>query len=208
MGITIFLLVVATVMLIVTLMVTEARSLHKSVINGDVEGVRKALRKGVSVDTENRSGKTAVSIAIKKNNPQLVELLLSEGAHTDTPPIILAASSDSRDVAELLLSKGADVNTKDSSEWTALMHAVSNISQPTSELLISKGADVNYQTDTGITPLMVSTSTPGVELAELLLKNGADLYRKDVNGKTALAYAKESGEEGIVSLFNNYGALN
>lgn len=60
--------------------------------------------------------------------------------------------------------------------------------------LLDSGTDVNAGiTETGFTPLMGAAQYGNYSVAELLVDYGADINLKDIEGKTAIDYAKANG---------------
>ncbi|MDD2708924.1 MAG: ankyrin repeat domain-containing protein [Verrucomicrobiae bacterium] len=149
---------------------------------GSFSQIKAMLDKGVPVNTEDQSGKTA---------------------------LIWAATRGHLGVVQLLVERGADVNQSDRNGWTALM-AATCLKQTTAiaELLIAKGAKVDAKTAQGRTALMDACwDHPGA--AKLLLKHGASVTDQDSFGRNALdhalIYAKVSGKTEIADLIANAG---
>ena len=96
-----------------------------------VKIVQLLLAHGAQVNVANRSGQTALTIAIEEKNPLLVSKLLVAGADPNAvdksqgnaSALILAAKIRRVDIAEMLLKKGADVRLKDQFGKSALDYA-------------------------------------------------------------------------------------
>ena len=73
-------------------------------------------------------------------------------------------------------------------------------------LLIFAGADVNAKNVESETPLMKAARRGSVECVQALLKRGADSTVRDNEGKSALALAREGGNDDVVSLLKDHGA--
>ncbi len=116
----------------------------------------------------------------------------------------------------LALITGAEVNTQNSSGYTALHVAaavgyiqlffgptINNLPYDSNDamrspcatadkyfeiasLLISNGADINIQEDGGLTPLHIAAAIGDINIVTLLLNNGADINLQDNDGETAL----------------------
>ncbi len=125
-----------------------------------------------------------------KSSPQIVELLLQNGANpnaTCNDELLLSCAAwieDNRAV-ELLLQYGADAKSYNpsSSNPSALHAAAAKCDPQTVKLLIQYGANVNVVDSDGQTPLHYAWR---LEIAELLLQNGADINAKDRYGWTPL----------------------
>jgi uncharacterized protein len=77
------------------------------------------------------------------------------------------------DVLDILLKKGADVNTKDSTGYTALIYASGKDNVDIVKKLLAKGANVNAKTYDGRTALMIAKEQGYSDIEELLKSNDA-----------------------------------
>ena len=131
--------------------------------------------------------------------------------------LISAAKSGDPKAIEAALAGGADVNSRDASGITPLMHAARGdrpkIADPTPtdhpevvELLISRGADVNAKTDTGFVALFWAARYGHEKVAKVLITNGADVNAKDKDGITALKWATPNKQTSVIALLRAAGA--
>lgn len=119
-------------------------------------------------------------------------------------PMMYAAFDGHRQVVSFLLTEGANVDSKDTNGRTALMYASSGPFVETAEVLLDAGAKVNTQGSLeGFTSLMTAAAEGQLEVVQLLLERGADHTLEDVDGDTALGFAKERGHTGVVELLEN-----
>ncbi len=165
----------------------------KAVLKENVKGAESALRAGahVNLQEETESGDTALIIAVKDNNKNMVQLLLDHGANP---------------------------NIKNDDGFTALFYIRDDnldIALDIIKLLIEYGADLNVKGGVGleITFLMsvgCNNQDDGIKIVQFLLDHGADVHAKDSSGCTALFYAvKEAWAEEdfeLVKLLIEYGA--
>ncbi|EDV20626.1 uncharacterized protein TRIADDRAFT_3750, partial [Trichoplax adhaerens] len=105
-------------------------------------------------------GKTLLHHATKKNNEDIVNLLLEHATMVD---------NQDRDICSAL------VNIQDHDHHSALSYAV-----------IKSGADANISNDDGTTPLLYAAKQGQFDIAKLLVDNGAEVNIKQNNGKTPL----------------------
>ncbi len=119
-------------------------------------------------------------------------------------PFMFAAFNGHAAVAEYLLDAGAEIDAKDSSGRTALMYAASGPFAETVGLLLKRGAEVNVQgTLEGFTPLMTAAAEGLADVVRLLLGAGADRDIKDVDGDTALSFARQNGHTEVIALLES-----
>jgi ankyrin repeat protein len=124
-------------------------SWHDTIKSGNLQKIEQLLLRGpYYIDKQDKSGATALHLAV------------------------LCAS---KDIAEMLIKYGADPNIKDKDGNTALYSAASCGRREFVEILLSTGADPNIKNNSGGTALSSAVS-PGYqneEIAELLIKAGA-----------------------------------
>lgn len=137
---------------------------------GQTKEVERLLSQGANINAKGGDSGTPLFAAVVWNHPEMVRLLLENGAKlddSDTPSgrtyLIDAAVRGNYEVVKLLLAKRVNVNAKDEDGATALMHA-------------SEESGYGH-----------------VETVKLLLKAGADINARDQNGETALDKATQHG---------------
>jgi hypothetical protein len=132
---------------------------------------------------------------------------------TDVTPLMRAARKGEVDSVKRLLAEGADVNAKDWTGKTALLHACvyARTSPQVVALLLAAGADPNTADRAGVTALMmVATSVAGKDKSLVILRNllaaGASPNAKDRNGGTPLMEAAGVGHVEAVRVLLEAGA--
>jgi cytohesin len=170
---------------------------------GHKEIVELLIDKGADVNVKN-SGKTPLDWAIEQSHTETAELLRKHGGKrgSELPLATLFEAVKQVDLQGVkdFLAKGADVNAKDDSGWTPLIHAANRGHNEVAALLIAKGADVNAQNEGGVTTLSFAVSEGHKEIAELLIAKGVDVNTKDDSGWTPLYYAAIGGHKEVVEL--------
>lgn len=129
-------------------------------------------------------------------------------------PLQQAVMREDEALALELINEGADVNEVgikrsvtgvDQPGKTALESAAVRNSVVMTELLIGADADVNLK---GHYPLLSAARLGHVEVAALILDAGADPNVRDESGQSALDFATRNGDDEMVELLADAGALN
>ena len=139
------------------------------------------------LNTRNRNGETALSLAAFKGNLPLVQRLVEAGADVNLygwPPLIYAAFNGHAAVAEYLLKKGGNVNATTENGSTALLFAARFGHQKVVELLLQNKADPNIANESGATAVDWALKTDNTDIADRLRKAGGSA------GKAAAAPSK------------------
>lgn len=160
-------------------------SIAQSIIN------QGKLDKNISLNAINDFKDSALSLAVKNNNTQIVKTLLENNANPTigNNPVILAARQ-SEEMLAIFASKKS-LSQKDKDGKTALMVAiVGQESKKTISNLITNMAskDLNIKDNTGKTALMNAVNMHDSASIITLSKN-SNVNVQDDNGKTALMYA-------------------
>ena len=174
---------------------------------GRVKIVGTLVNNGVDVNAFGEPGWTALFLAARYSL-EITELLVSAGADVNPSVtdyiIILMQSLQRPDIAAYLIEAGACIDTRDSTGFTALHHAVTAGSDSIVELLVKNGANLEAKNDNGETPLhrAVLSSKKGTftDLIVHLLEAGADPRVKTRKGHTPYDLAKERKYTNLLEL--------
>ena len=138
---------------------------------------------------------------------QLAALLLSD---TELPIQAVAAQEDKAGRIRALVEGGAAIDAVDAvadHNNTAFGWAVYLGNLQAVEELIALGTDINFiPGGSGDTPVVSAVRTHRVEALKLLIEAKADVNIPNKSGKTALYYARLSGNEEILALLEAAGA--
>ena len=141
--------------------------------------LEKLIEKGAKIEAKDKDGKTALITACQQNNLP---------------------------IAEKLIEKGANINAKSNDGETALMLAIVHGEEPLVDNLIQAGVDIDATNSRGETALMMACQRTNEKMVSALIQAGADINKRDhsgrILGKTALDYAKKTGNKSITNLLN------
>ncbi len=106
--------------------------IHDIVTNSlDQEKLTKYLKQGVDINWQNQEGLTPLRVAIFKNNTNIINLLLDNGANINLlsiydgiPPLMFAITGNHDTAVNLLLKRNANINVKTKDGNNALLMAV------------------------------------------------------------------------------------
>jgi hypothetical protein len=120
--------------------------------------------------------------ATRRNNLEIVELLLKSGAKIDKKnnisetALIYAVDDNNYEMVKFLLNNGADANIKNKYNDNSLIIAIKNNNYEIVELLLYAGVSIDSETDNGDTALIIASSNNNREIVELLLDYHADEF--------------------------------
>lgn len=165
--------------------------------NGQPRVAELLLASGVQLDIFEAAaaGDLARSRVLLAHDPSLVDACSPDGFS----PLGLAAFFGRPEVLKLLLNEGADPNapSRNAMKVTPLHSAAANrepaLSLRMVETLLRAGANPNVQQHGGWTPLQQAAAHGHAGMVELLLSHGADPAMKSDDGSTASDKAREAG---------------
>jgi ankyrin repeat protein len=188
--------------------------LQCAVFNGNAEIVGLLLDSGEDVNAYHWR-MTALHIAVRKRDLQLVHILLSAGANVNAEPHTTALQEavglGDMELVNVLLKAGANVNAAPSSDLgqTALQYAVKSGHLELISILLNAGADIHAEPSSsgGATALQLAAIKGELGIAKHLLELGADInaHGADKSGRTALEGAAEHGRIDMIQLLISFG---
>ncbi|XP_076445782.1 ankyrin repeat and SOCS box protein 16-like [Babylonia areolata] len=159
-------------------------ALHKACRTGSTKAACLLLQHGADLTTKTDDGQSALHIAVKNRQPDVMETLLLHGARPDTraepsqvTPLMLAASMTNTAIVYQLIQTGSSLNLQDRAGMSALHHCFS------------------YYQDR---PEFIAHS---VDCARLLVEAGADMHVRDNSLKFPLTRAMEKMNMRAVKYF-------
>lgn len=144
-----------------------------------------------------------LTIAIKKRNLNLVQLLLEHNADVNltskdgSTPLHLAILEDALEIVKLLLNKRYKCETSHCMHdvGTPLILACSMNNYHVVEMLVQHGAAVNQVGDVGQTALQCACKQDNINIVRLLLEKGAEISPKGQQGPSPLQTANQDIHE-------------
>jgi ankyrin repeat protein/beta-lactamase regulating signal transducer with metallopeptidase domain len=190
----------------------QMSDIHRAVLEGNLEQVKKLVDSGTAVDTRDEVGRPLTHWALAAGQLEVFDYLLNEGADitiaTKQGSTLLHKASEKglTDVIRRLIAKGAAVNARTNRGETALFAAARRGHKEVCQLLVANGADVNAALKNGRHPLGDATLRGHEEVVKLLLANGADVNLSVNNYGVALQAAACYGHPALVDILIAAGA--
>ncbi|XP_065343624.1 uncharacterized protein LOC135941815 [Cloeon dipterum] len=129
--------------------------------------------KNLSINRQDKDGKTALHYAAEEGN---------------------------LGIAQQLLSQRANVLLKDHNGWTALHYAILTNNQVLVQKLIESGADIDSKTKRGETALHLTAYKGYTELTQKLIDCGANVNLKNNHGLTCLNFATVNRDQDLLKI--------
>lgn len=194
----------------------QLSKLHLAAMCGDEHGLSLACDDGISIDSQDRWGRTGVFIASQYGRSNAVKWLLDRGAdpnlncclHSGRVPLHIASKSGLVDVARLLLCGKASVDARNSNEWTPLLNAANKDDTSMVQLLMKHGANKEATNIRGYSGLHLAASRGCIEMIELFLDQSPCLRdAKTTDGWTALDIACRKDHRDTARILRGRGAF-
>lgn len=158
------------------------------------------LGRGIDVNLATKDGKTALMVAAREAERDLVKRLLAAGARVDAvnsgggTPLMYATVGGDPEIVRLLLAHGARVDVQGKFGWTAMLIACAKGNEEIVRMLLEHGADVNLADIYGFTPLIKAAYENRLAVVRSLLEiEVVKLNAADDRGLTALHHAVAGG---------------
>ncbi|MGK5593756.1 MAG: ankyrin repeat domain-containing protein, partial [Parachlamydiaceae bacterium] len=150
--------------------------IFSAISSKSLANLRTLIKGGADPNSTRKKGQTALHLATKSGERDLMELLIQHGADINyadkdgQTALHVATDFRERDLMKLLIQHGADINSADKKGQTALHLAADSYKRDLMELLIQHGADINYADKKGRTALDIAAQHGTPEMIELLIK--------------------------------------
>ncbi|RDW76302.1 uncharacterized protein DSM5745_06294 [Aspergillus mulundensis] len=181
------------------------------------------LERGVSPNTRDQYGRSAIWYAVGSQQKAVVRALLEFGAdpnsadHDGVTPLMRSVKESFRDpqksctlsIIKSLLDSGADINASDNRCQTPLSLAVEVGNASAVSLLLSRGASPNDRDEQGRTALLLAVANDSRVMVKSFLAAGFDLsYIEDEAGCSPICKAAAQGSIEIVAMLLEHAQNN
>ncbi|KAH7157712.1 ankyrin repeat-containing domain protein [Dactylonectria estremocensis] len=200
-------------------------ALHIAAEKDDIRTAQILLEKGADNNLKDKGDRTALHLASLYGKHRFVSFLLKNGAdatvldgtnktafHWATTEFITTCLADHAKVMEYLVQETRAINAQDDSGQTVLHTMVSGGSLSMDDRrgwildLLNHGADPNVQ-DYSLkqTPLHRAVLDKDEHVILAMVKAGADVWKRDSDGRTALDFANDQGDQFLRHLLSRSG---
>ena len=159
-------------------------------------------RKDTDVNLCNRSGSSALMVAVQNGYSETAKLLLDHGAQPnlqnsngDTALMMASQGGHTKCVEQLLLHEGIGVNLQNNKERTALMLASEKGHVTIIEHLLEHDAKLEILDIRGCPALFHAVKSNSPDVVELFLGRGADVTRRTIDDKPIFQFLFECQKE-------------
>lgn len=189
----------------------DGRQLLAAASQGDAVAVRNLLAGNAPVDVQDAQGNTPLLLATAANHIEVARSLLVHGASPNIQnqmqdsAFLLAGAQGRLEIVRMTISYGADLKSTNRYGGTALIPACERGHVETVQALIAAGVNVNHVNRLGWTCLMeavvLGDGGPRYQaIIQALIDAKADLNLPDKDGVTALAHARQRGQQAVAQL--------
>lgn len=161
---------------------SDIKMLISYATNGQLDDLKELVEQGVSVNSKNEDGVTALMGASLKGHLRVVQYLTSKRADLNVKEsqyewtaLMLASKGGRLDIVKHLVAKGAHINMKAKNGKTALMIAAHKGHLGVVKYLITKGAKVNERAKHDTTAIVFAAMAGHLDVVKYLIAKGADV---------------------------------
>lgn len=179
--------------------------------NGDAEGLRYYLEKGISVYAESENNSGIHARVTRLGDINLLDILGEYGLNfssphnvLEAPLFFLAIRQKKIDLVEFFLSKGADINATDKYESPAINSALTNPDML--KFLLSRGAAVDQGDYQKNTPFLNAARGNQIGTMQILYKAGADINKQNDDKRTPLIICSQGEKTEALKWLLDHGA--
>nr|WP_257029479.1 ankyrin repeat domain-containing protein [Neobacillus niacini] len=192
--------------------------LIQAVKGEDADTVRRLIKEGVDINTQDSEGRTSTMIATYNNDAETAKILIDAGADVniqddmENNPFLYAGAEGYIEILKLTIKAGADPTITNRYGGTALIPASEHgYVDVMKELLTKTDIDINHINDLGWTALLEAIilnndDEKQQQTVQLLIDHGADVNIPDHDNVTPLQHARKKGFKKIENILLKAGA--
>ena len=179
---------------------------------GHDQVVQLLLDKGVDVNTQSDTDKSALKEACSNSHVHIVHLLLDKGANVNARDMLghtalqEACINGYDQIVLMLLDRGADIHAQDGYYGNTLQAASSEGHDQIVQILLDRGIDINAQEGNFENALQAASARGHNQIVQILLDRRADINAQEELLGIALQAASCNGDDKIVKLLLDRGA--
>uniref|UniRef100_A0A673LSZ7 Ankyrin-3-like n=1 Tax=Sinocyclocheilus rhinocerous TaxID=307959 RepID=A0A673LSZ7_9TELE len=178
--------------------------IHVAAFMGHENIVTQLTNHGASPNTMNVRGETALHMAARAGQANVVKFLVANG--DDHTPLHISSRLGKPDIVQQLLQHGASPDATTTSGYTPLHLAAREGHKDVASILLDNGASLGITTKKGFTPLHVAAKYGKIEVANLLLQKRAPPDAAGKSGLTPLHVAAHYDNQKVALLLLDQGA--
>ena len=187
-------------------------ALHRAVTGGHSDAARALMLAGANVKLLDSRNRSPLHYAVEDGDLQLTEDIILAGADYNAKdadgdtPLHLAAARDKAIFLRTLVRRRARVNVANNKGQSPLHVAVERGRVGGAKVLLKAGADpdARYGGGNRYSPLFLARRS--LAMTKILLEHGADVKSSEAIGCTALHWAADSSEQGVIEALVEAGA--
>ncbi len=174
-------------------------SLQELIANGKTQEVKELFTSKYNINAVDKNGDTALHVAARKNDADLVTFLITKGADTNLKnynsdtPLHVAIKNDSFEAARILSTVSGDIFSRNKDGISALALAINKNDVYYDIMITTKNGELR-DTD-GETIVHYFVKTKNLKAINYCIKKGIPVDVKDNTGKTPLALALENSSD-------------
>jgi ankyrin repeat protein len=197
---------IKAIYLVLVFMVSSAHAgafedFFRAVRTNNAGGVDDLLARGFDPNSHEESGQSALTLAVREDARQVVEVLLKNPQLAVDRPnqfgetgLMFAALKGDLALARRLVERGAAINRPG---WNPLHYAASGPEPELVAWLLMRGAELEARSPNGTTALMMAARYGNEQSADLLLAQHASTEVRNDRGLNAADFARAGGREAL-----------
>ena len=180
--------------------------------NGNVEIMTRLLDQGVNIDSTDKFGDGALTLAAWRGYEETVDLLLDRGVSIPTDVnhqwnlLLYSASKAMEKLFGVMMAKGLDLDRYNEEGGKLIHNAAQGGSPEIMKALLEHGFDIDGRDFLGWAPLHYAAEEGHEKVVRLLIDHQCDLDIQTLAGASALNIAEAAGHQAVADLLRARGA--